>query len=145
MSHEEYSSSFRANSRMTCHANDSTCSRVACVSALRMEKVPCRTRDLAPTIPSTSCFTVVDESLDESGSSQSKLITLSCLAGDWSLWFYFEIDWEKVHSSRVDLFFESLQALDNGFKVRWFAFKHAVVNHLFVVYLERIPKRFFWN
>jgi hypothetical protein len=34
--------------------------------------------------------------IDESGSSQSRLITLSCLAGDWSQWFYFEIDWEKA-------------------------------------------------
>lgn len=34
--------------------------------------------------------------MDESGSSQSKLITLSCLAGDWSQWFYLEIDWQKV-------------------------------------------------
>jgi hypothetical protein len=34
--------------------------------------------------------------MDESGSSQSKLITLSCLAGDWSQWFYLEIDWQKA-------------------------------------------------
>ena len=34
--------------------------------------------------------------IDESGSSQSKLITLSCIAGDWSKWFYLEIDWQRV-------------------------------------------------
>ena len=44
-------------------------------------------------------------------------------------------------SKRIDLFFERLQTLDNGFKSRWLALKHAIGNHLSVVGSKRLQER----
>jgi hypothetical protein len=44
-------------------------------------------------------------------------------------------------SKRIDCFFESLQTLDNGFKSRWFALKHSIGDHLFLVGCKRLQER----